>query len=138
MHNYVMYIVAIGWLYVTALVALNEASVVAGIVSFLFYGLLPCALLLWLGGSRARRQRQRYREPLLDLPFQAHARLLQAPRRAWTGCGGAKSASGMGGFPPIAAAAARPSPQARPGRPYARRRALRAALTGRDCRDGAT
>jgi choline-glycine betaine transporter len=64
MHNYAMYIIAIGWLYVTALVALNEASVVAGIASFLLYGLLPCGLLLWLGGSRARRQRQRYRELL--------------------------------------------------------------------------
>ena len=64
MHNYAMYIIAIGWLYVTALVALNEASVVAGIASFLLYGLLPCGLLLWLGGSRARRQRQRYRESL--------------------------------------------------------------------------
>jgi len=64
MHNYVMYIIAIGWLYVTVLVALNETSVVAGIASLLFYGLLPCGLLLWLGGSRARRQRQRYRELL--------------------------------------------------------------------------
>ena len=64
MHNYAMYIIAIGWLYVTVLVALNEASVVSGISSFLFYGLLPCGLLLWLGGSRARRQRQRYRELL--------------------------------------------------------------------------
>ena len=64
MHNYAMYIIAIGWLYVTALVAPNEASVVAGIASFLLYGLLPCGLLLWLGGSRARRQRQRYRELL--------------------------------------------------------------------------
>ena len=64
MHNYAMYIIAIGWLYVTVLVAFNETSVVAGIASLLFYGLLPCGLLLWLGGSRARRQRQRYRELL--------------------------------------------------------------------------
>ena len=61
-----MYVIAIGWLYVTALVALNEGSVVAGIISFLFYGLLPCALLLWMGGSKMRRQRQRYRELLAD------------------------------------------------------------------------
>ena len=53
MHNYAMYIIAIGWLYVTVLVALNEPSVVAGIASFLFYGLLPCGLLLWLGGGIA-------------------------------------------------------------------------------------
>jgi hypothetical protein len=31
-----MYIIAIGWLYVTVLVALNEATVVAGIISFMF------------------------------------------------------------------------------------------------------
>jgi len=59
-----MYIIAIGWLYVTALVELNEASVISGIISFMFYGLLPCGLLLWLGGSKVRRQRQRYRELL--------------------------------------------------------------------------
>jgi hypothetical protein len=54
-----MYIVAIGWLYVTLLLAASEPSLVAATVSFLFYGLLPCALLLWLGGTRARRQRRR-------------------------------------------------------------------------------
>jgi len=43
-----MYIIAIGWLYVTLLVAATEPSVVAGIISFLFYGLLPCSLLLWI------------------------------------------------------------------------------------------
>jgi hypothetical protein len=61
-----MYIVAIGWLYVTLLVAVNEPSVVAGIISFLFYGLMPCSLLLWLGGSKARRQRQAHRESLAN------------------------------------------------------------------------
>ncbi|MGE5470870.1 MAG: hypothetical protein ACM3X0_08750 [Bacteroidota bacterium] len=61
-----MYIVAIGWLYVTLLIAFNEASVVAGIISFSFYGLLPCSLLLWLSGSRVRRERQRYRELLAN------------------------------------------------------------------------
>lgn len=61
-----MYIIAIGWLYVTVLVALNEPTVVAGIISFVFYGLLPCGLLLWLAGSRVRRQRQRHRELLAN------------------------------------------------------------------------
>jgi hypothetical protein len=64
MHNYGMYIIAIGWLYVTLLVAINEASVIAGIISFLFYGLLPCGLLLWISGSKVRRQRRAYREHL--------------------------------------------------------------------------
>lgn len=66
MHNHMMYIVAIGWLYVTVLVALNEPTVVSGIISFLFYGSLPCALLLWLSGSRVRRERRRHRELLAN------------------------------------------------------------------------
>ena len=61
-----MYIVAIGWLYVTVLVALNEPTVVAAIISFLFYGLLPCGLLLWMAGRKVRRQRRRYQELLAD------------------------------------------------------------------------
>ena len=61
-----MYIVAIGWLYVKLLVAANEPSIVAGIISFFFYGLLPCGLLLWISGSKVRRQRRRYRESLAN------------------------------------------------------------------------
>lgn len=56
-----MYIIAIGWLYVTVLMALTETSIVAGTLTFLFYGLFPVALLVWLLGTPVRRQRQRYR-----------------------------------------------------------------------------
>ncbi|MCP5229110.1 hypothetical protein [Accumulibacter sp.] len=52
-----MYIIVIGWLYVTALMALTESSVVAGVLTLTFYGLLPSALLLWLFGGPARRRR---------------------------------------------------------------------------------
>lgn len=61
-----MYIIAIGWLYVTLLVAANEANVVAGIISFAFYGLLPCSLLIWFSGSRVRRERRKYRESMAN------------------------------------------------------------------------
>lgn len=54
-----MYIVAIGWLYVTVLMALTESSVVAGVLTLLFYGLLPISLLLWLFGGPTRRRRAR-------------------------------------------------------------------------------
>ncbi len=57
-------IIVIGWLYVTVLVAANEPSVIAGIVSFLFYGALPCALILYFAGSKVRRQRQRFKEEM--------------------------------------------------------------------------
>ena len=61
-----MYIIAIGWLYVTLLVAANEATIVAGIISFAFYGLLPCSLLIWLSGSSVRRERRKYRESMAN------------------------------------------------------------------------
>ncbi len=61
-----MYIIAIGWLYVTLLVAANEATIVAGIISFAFYGLLPCSLLIWLSGSRVRRERRKHRESMAN------------------------------------------------------------------------
>lgn len=51
-----MYIISIAWLYVTLLMALTETSVVAGVLSFVFYGLVPTALLWWLGGGRKRRK----------------------------------------------------------------------------------
>lgn len=62
-----MYIVAIAWIYVTLLMAATESSVTAGILTFLFYGLLPCALFIWLAGTR-RRKRNRSAQQLLDQP----------------------------------------------------------------------
>jgi len=52
-----MYIIVIGWLYVTLLMALTESSVIAGVLSFVFYGLAPSALVFWLLGSARRRRR---------------------------------------------------------------------------------
>ena len=52
----IVYILAIGWLYVTALMALTASSVVGAMMTFVFYGLLPCALLLWLLGTPQRRR----------------------------------------------------------------------------------
>ncbi|MFC5301321.1 hypothetical protein [Azospira restricta] len=53
-----MYIIAIGWLWVVLMMAVTESNLVAGILTFTFYGLFPCALLLWLLGTPARRQRR--------------------------------------------------------------------------------
>jgi len=55
-------IIVIGWLYVTVLVAANEPTIISGIISFAFYGLLPCSLLIYFAGSRVRRERKRFRE----------------------------------------------------------------------------
>jgi len=57
-----MYIVAIAWLYVVVMMALTESSIVAGLATFLFYGLAPVALLVWLMGTPQRRRTRKARE----------------------------------------------------------------------------
>ncbi|QWT47665.1 hypothetical protein J8L76_10835 [Azospira inquinata] len=59
-----MLIIIIGWLYVTLLMALSESSVVAGVLTFVFYGLAPCTLPFWLLLSKIRRQRRLFREAM--------------------------------------------------------------------------
>jgi hypothetical protein len=51
-----MYIIAIAWLYVALMIAVTSRSVTAGVLSFLFYGVLPLGLLLWLMGGPRRRK----------------------------------------------------------------------------------
>jgi hypothetical protein len=53
-----MYIIAIGWLYITLLMAATESSLTAGILTFVVYGAAPLALLLWLLGTPQRRRNQ--------------------------------------------------------------------------------
>ncbi|MBL8386280.1 MAG: hypothetical protein JNM90_24565 [Burkholderiales bacterium] len=57
-----MYIIAIGWLWVAFMMALTEPTVTAAVMTFVFYGLLPCSLLLFLLGTPARRRRRRAAE----------------------------------------------------------------------------
>jgi len=51
-----MHIIAIGWLWVVLMMALTERSVVGGVLTFVFYGLAPCALLVWLFTGSARKR----------------------------------------------------------------------------------
>lgn len=65
-----MYLIALAWMYVTLIMAASENSVVAGILTFVFYGALPCGLLLWLLGTpgRKRRKIRQSVEQQLDTP----------------------------------------------------------------------
>ncbi len=54
-----MHIVAIGWLYVTLMMAISEDTVVAGVMTFLLYGLLPVAIILYISGSKQRKEKRR-------------------------------------------------------------------------------
>lgn len=64
-----MYLIVIGWLYVTLLMALAEAfssqgSVLGAIITFVLYGLLPMGLLVYLMGTPLRRKAIRKSEQL--------------------------------------------------------------------------
>lgn len=57
-----MYVIAIGWLFVTVLMAATEPNFTAGALTFIAYGLLPLALLLWLLGTPQRGRRRAWRQ----------------------------------------------------------------------------
>jgi hypothetical protein len=62
-----MYIVIIAWLYVTLMMAVAEATntngtVLGAIFTFLLYGVLPLALVVYLLNTPARRRAIRERE----------------------------------------------------------------------------
>jgi membrane protein implicated in regulation of membrane protease activity len=57
-----MYIIAVAWIYVALLAAVSDTTVVGGLLTFLFYGVLPLALFLWLFGTPARHRRRRAQE----------------------------------------------------------------------------
>jgi DMSO/TMAO reductase YedYZ heme-binding membrane subunit len=52
-----MWIVAVAWIYVVGLMAVTEPNVVAGIMTFLGYCVLPLSILYYLSGSKRRRLR---------------------------------------------------------------------------------
>lgn len=51
-----MYLIAIGWIYVILMVAVVHPNPVGGVLLFLFGGLGPLALFLWIFGTPARRR----------------------------------------------------------------------------------
>jgi hypothetical protein len=54
--------VAIAWLYVAVLMAATEPSLVGGVLTFLFYGLGPLVIFLYVFGRRRRPPSRSVRE----------------------------------------------------------------------------
>ena len=52
-----MHIAAVGWIYVTLMMAITEETVLAGIMTFFLYGVLPTVIIVYVGGSPQRRRR---------------------------------------------------------------------------------
>lgn len=59
-----MYIIAIAWLYVALMVSIADTSIVGGVMTFLFSGIGPLALFLWIFGYPARKRARLARERL--------------------------------------------------------------------------
>jgi membrane protein implicated in regulation of membrane protease activity len=71
-----MYLVAIAWLYVTLMMAVAEATSVNGTllgaaVTFVFYGLLPLSILMYILGTPGRRRARKAREAAALAAWQA-------------------------------------------------------------------
>lgn len=54
-----MYIVAIGWMYVALMMAITETTIVAGVATFVLYGLVPVSIIVYIMGTGGRRRRRR-------------------------------------------------------------------------------
>jgi hypothetical protein len=86
-----MYIVPLAWLYVALMMAVAEATnsngtVMGAIMTFLFYGLGPAALVAYLMAAPARRRAIRIREaaPLARQPDPTRSTEPDAGRHATT------------------------------------------------------
>lgn len=51
-----MYIVAIAWLYVVFMMSVTEQSAIAGVATFLLYGIIPLTVVLYLMGTPQRKR----------------------------------------------------------------------------------
>ena len=58
-----MYVVAIGWMYVVVMMTVAEAispqgTILGAIITFVFYGLLPVSILVYIMGTGARKRKR--------------------------------------------------------------------------------
>ena len=53
-----MHIAAVGWIYVVLMMAITEESVIAAIMTFFFYGVLPVSIIVYLAGTGTRKRRR--------------------------------------------------------------------------------
>ena len=67
-----MHIAALGWIYVVLMMAITEDTVVAGIMTFFLYGVLPVTIIVYVGGS-GNRKRRREQERQQAMQEQQHA-----------------------------------------------------------------
>jgi hypothetical protein len=59
-----LYIIAIGWAYVVLMMAVTAKSFIAGVLTFVFYGLLPLGIVFYITLKQLRRSRMAAQERL--------------------------------------------------------------------------
>ncbi|MDB5772296.1 MAG: putative transrane protein, partial [Burkholderia sp.] len=59
-----MHIVAIAWMYVVVMMSITEHSFIAGLMTFLLYGVLPVTVILYLMGTPLRKRKRAAAEKL--------------------------------------------------------------------------
>lgn len=74
-------IVAIGWMYVTVLMAASQPTVLSAIATLLFYGLLPTGILMYIMTAPLRSRRRKAREAF-EAEQEAAARTASAAELA--------------------------------------------------------
>lgn len=57
-----MYIIAIAWIYVVFMMAITETTAIAGIMTFLLYGVLPVSIIVYVMGTGGRKRKRRAQE----------------------------------------------------------------------------
>jgi hypothetical protein len=67
-----MHIVAVAWIFVVVLMSLAEAtstqgSLLGAFFTFLLYGVVPLAIVLYVMGTPMRRRSRKARESLMDI-----------------------------------------------------------------------
>ena len=65
-----MYIVAIAWLYVILMMSITERTAVAGVMTFLLYGVFPLTIVLYLMGTPQRKRNRQMAQKLKSQPAE--------------------------------------------------------------------
>jgi len=56
-----MYIIVIAWIYVVFMMSITEKSAVAGVMTFLLYGVLPVSIIFYIGTTGKRKELRKRR-----------------------------------------------------------------------------
>ncbi|WP_326939605.1 hypothetical protein [Actimicrobium sp. GrIS 1.19] len=57
-----MIMVAIAWIYVVLLMSMTEQTIVAGVMTFLFYCVFPLSIILYVMGTPQRKRNRQAQE----------------------------------------------------------------------------